>query len=559
MLNVSSFPRPSLARLPLLVPLVFALLLMADMATIFAGRMTHPYDLEWMEGGMLTHAWRVHHGLPLYVEPSPEFIPMIYPPGYPTLLAVLGWIFPLGHGLGRAVSLVGTGLAASALVFLGWRHAKSPALGLIGAAIYFGCYPNAGAFQDLVRPDALFVGLLAWSMVLAPEQRQRLRDLSALLLFAAFTVKHNAAAFGVPLALGLWARHGWRAALRWGVLAASLGGAFTLAMDLTSDGNFTAYILDVPRSHPIVDNRVHPGTIRELSHAVAWPLAVLCGWALAALATQGPRLLRAVGVLSAIAAAAWVIPQMGELPMVPGIQRATPTEAQVGYAALAILPITTCFAALAMVWDRRVRWGWVFLGGIGVVAFGMTALMRGHHGGYVNVFMFAHWGTAAACILAVGWLMRTVWTSVATASAAVVLSLHLSTAHERLTPDRYIPTVADVEAGDTVVAELAKQEGPVLSPFAPWLAAQAGHAPGYHLIALWDVRHPEGPFRDKVRDVTSAILSKEYGVVVDAPQSMGFGVAKTYDITLEHDFGPRILFPKTGWRKRPTVLRTPKD
>ena len=65
----------------------------------------YPYDLEWMEGGMLHHAQRIHGGLGIYVAPSIEFIPYLYTPLYPSLLALFGGAFGISYTLGRAFSV----------------------------------------------------------------------------------------------------------------------------------------------------------------------------------------------------------------------------------------------------------------------------------------------------------------------------------------------------------------------------------------------------------------------------------------------------------------------
>ena len=70
---------PALAVIPLL------LLLWAS----FQARVVYPFDVEWMEGGMLLHGHRVQTGEGLYVIPSSEFIPFIYPPLYSWLLGCL--------------------------------------------------------------------------------------------------------------------------------------------------------------------------------------------------------------------------------------------------------------------------------------------------------------------------------------------------------------------------------------------------------------------------------------------------------------------------------------
>ena len=45
-------------------------------------RLHYPYEVEWMEGAMVDHVVRVLSGRPLYVAPTAEFVPYIYPPLY---------------------------------------------------------------------------------------------------------------------------------------------------------------------------------------------------------------------------------------------------------------------------------------------------------------------------------------------------------------------------------------------------------------------------------------------------------------------------------------------
>ena len=73
-----------------------------------APRLVYPFDIEWMEGGMLVHALRLEQGLPLYPAPSAEFIPYIYPPLYPFLISLLG---EPSYLVGRGLSILGTLLA----------------------------------------------------------------------------------------------------------------------------------------------------------------------------------------------------------------------------------------------------------------------------------------------------------------------------------------------------------------------------------------------------------------------------------------------------------------
>ena len=49
-------------RLNLWIPLVFSVLFLGMLGWVYLNRLTYPYDLEWMEGGMLMHAVRLSLG-----------------------------------------------------------------------------------------------------------------------------------------------------------------------------------------------------------------------------------------------------------------------------------------------------------------------------------------------------------------------------------------------------------------------------------------------------------------------------------------------------------------
>ena len=54
-------------------------------------RMHFPFALDQIEGGMATTVWRIITGLPsVYVRPTLDFVPYLYPPLYLWLAAALG-------------------------------------------------------------------------------------------------------------------------------------------------------------------------------------------------------------------------------------------------------------------------------------------------------------------------------------------------------------------------------------------------------------------------------------------------------------------------------------
>src|SRR5881397_1430030 len=74
------------------MPLAVAVLFILVYVVVAALRMGYPYELEWMEGGAVDHVRRLLDGKPIYVAPSLDFIPYIYPPFYFLLSAGASWI-----------------------------------------------------------------------------------------------------------------------------------------------------------------------------------------------------------------------------------------------------------------------------------------------------------------------------------------------------------------------------------------------------------------------------------------------------------------------------------
>ena len=125
---------------------------------LFAWRFVYPYDLEWMEGGVLLHGLRVMEGKPLYAIPTSDFICFIYPPLYYWLLALGGHLFGLDYPVGRFISIVGTLGAAWAIVSaLRYEKAAWP-VAIAGGTFFLSTYEDSGAFFDIVRTVVLKTG-----------------------------------------------------------------------------------------------------------------------------------------------------------------------------------------------------------------------------------------------------------------------------------------------------------------------------------------------------------------------------------------------------------------
>lgn len=472
----------TLLELPMLLGLVGVLGLLGMTAS---ARLGYPYDLEWMEGGMLLHVLRVVNGEGLYVTPSSDFIPFIYPPLYHWVLAALSPLTGVDYLSGRVVSLVGILAGASALVAAIRQEGGSWLLGAGVAAAFLTTYDETGAFFDLVRIDGLLLALLGWSLVAVRGGWVRT---GGLLLVLAFATKHNAAIFGLPALIWLWRTQGRATALRfaaWSVLPAL---AFTAGMLFEGDGLFLTYLLGVPAGHPFVFGRFLPGTPMELAKALPVPLVFavvggLVGWRAR---TDGTRY-------------------------------------------------------------------WLWQGGLAIV---FSAVMRGHHGGFLNVLIPGMWALSLWGGLGVIALRRKSPHAFVVGLTSLVLWTQVW--FGKWNPQRYHPTPQDIEAGQRVVAAIAEVDGEVLAPWQPWLAVQAGKEPALHLIGLWDIDHDWGPLVEHVEAIEGDMAAQRWGGVMVANDKLGFGLKEHYRRGPTIKPAGNLLMPKTGWRVRPARIYLPK-
>jgi hypothetical protein len=186
-------------------------------------------------------------------------------------------------------------------------------------------------------------------------------------------------------------------------------------------------------------------------------------------------------------------------------------------------------------------------------------LMRAHHGGFINVFLPAHWVMAFAVGMAAARARQTHGGWLTSGVVAAGFSVHLLAVAWDFPSDKFRPTERDREAGERVVAQVAGCTGPVHSPYAAWIPVQAGFAPSMHAIALWDVTHKRGPFRAHVDGLHTAAQEHYWGCVVDGgSRRLGISIPAHYVRSERFTIEGGVFRPKTGWRARPTEILTPK-
>lgn len=494
---------PSAPRLITVLPLVLCAALACAAVVTFAAlalrRSVYPYDLEWMEGSMLCHALRLRAGLGIYVPPSVDFIPHLYTPLYPALLAALDVVgVPIGYLPARVVSLLGLGLAlvaGAALVLPPKTDAEDPrtrrlaALAALSAlALPCATFAAVGGFYDLVRSDALQLGLTTLGAALAWRGRRdhRLAALAALVLVAAFLTKQTAAPLLVAIGLALLGTR--RApALTFGLCGVASGALALWLIDRAAHGWFWTYIFRLHQGHAFFARRAFVDTPLQLA------------------AILGPALLL-------VPLALW--------------RRRDPDLLFLTWLALA--------GALASALGFGTQWA--------------------HVNAYIpGVFFPALAIAAAAQRLVQDAILRGAILPPLLCAALVSLSLALPL--RALRPAAHLPTAADRTTGDALIARLRRAPGEVLIPFHPFYAHLAGKRTFLHRMGVWDVR---GTPADPVRGLREAFAARRFSLIVFDQKVEGTwhdwpGVLDSYRIS-ERFSGPRTV---EGADTRPGLILVP--
>ena len=448
-------------RLLWLVVSIPALVQLAVLLYVVVRRLAYPYDLEWMEGGMLNHALRLADGQGIYVPPSVDFIPYLYTPLYPWLLAQLGKIFGLSYALGRAVSAV----AMVAVVALGAVAVAREAprcrlpLALAAAAAFAGfyaaTYPWVEGWYDLVRGDTLqlalgtggLVALFVWA------RRPALVAVAAALIATSFFAKQTGVLFVAAGGAALLVMN-WRAVPVYVGVAGAIGGGGSWLLDRATDGWYWIYVFQVHQQHDTNVDRFVRSFGYQLGHFPALTAVVLAGLVAVSLRRR-------------------------ELPA----------------------------SARAFLY-----WSFLFLCGTVIGAIGWSTQWA-HWNAYIPAMTFG----AIAAGLGLVVLVETLGES---AAAVAALALAANLGLTLWSPRRFIPTPADRAAGDRLVARLESLPGEVFIPSHPWYAHLAGKRTYTHRMGILDVtfqgagKKPLPPRARVVEGLPESLRSGRFDAVI---------------------------------------------
>lgn len=223
------------------------------------------------------------------------------------------------------------------------------------------------------------------------------------------------------------------------------------------------------------------------------------------------------------------------------------------------LPLALALIALAARVSAAHRPALRFHAVAGAGLLGVALVSRMNVGGDHNVVMPAHLIVAVLFGVAVGGLVRTVERPrpLAGLFAACVLQLLL----RGYDPRPLVPTRADREAGERLLADLRGRPGPILVPSHPYLLPLAGHAGHVHQMAMDDVLLNEARAEIRRRlaaPLREALRQRRYrAVVLDPWFWFRAEVERCYREEAPVFTSHRVFWPVTGSPTRPESVYVP--
>ena len=446
---------------------------------LFAGRATYPLDLEWMEGGVLVHAQRLAQGKGIYVAPSVDFIPFLYTPLYPALLALLSFVLPLGYTLGRVVSILAfaTALATIVLAASGEATGRSRKLlasapGVAGAGVVAASFAFTGHFYDLVRGDSLLLACEAAALWLALRGRTwRSAAVAGLLIALGFFAKQTATIVGIGIGVGLLIAN-WRRGLVYGAAAAGVLAAGIGLLVKTSGGWFWTYIFKLHQSHAFR---------KEAVSDIAWPFTQQFAWPLflaLLVATGGLALSRKLRRSDAIL---WAAALAGEIAALIGFATQWADSnafiPAIYFPAFAAAVLVARLARVALEGQKR---------GAVTVAI-VAALLLGSQSLHTAAPSPVRGPRRAPIVLG--------WPSPARALPALASA---------------VPSAQDRAAAARLLAELRALPSPLFIPFHTYYAVLAGKEPFVHRMSVHDVESALG----RPAGLDQAIAEQRFAAIV---------------------------------------------
>jgi hypothetical protein len=230
--------------------LALGLFYLCSLLWLFSKRLVYPYELDWIEGGMLTSVMQILDGHNLYSAPSITYVPFIYAPVFFYLSALAAKILGASLLTLRLVSAVATLVSLATIILIVRGETKSWFWGCVSAGLFAGLYPATRFWFDLARVDSVFLMFfLLFLFSLRHSNTLRWQILSGVFLSLTVLTKQNGAVMCLPI-LAVYFLFQWRSRLALPLTFVLVYGGLSLAFILSSGGWYTYYSYTLIASKP---------------------------------------------------------------------------------------------------------------------------------------------------------------------------------------------------------------------------------------------------------------------------------------------------------------------
>lgn len=254
------------------------LLFLGSYLFVAASRIGYPFELEWMEGAMADHVARVRAGQPLFVAPSVDWAPLLYPPFYYYCAGVLSRLVGEGFVALRLLSFLASIGCCGLIFLLVWRETRARTPSFLAACLFVATFEASGQWLDLGRVDSLFLLLLLWASYLSRGADTAPRAAAAgIVLAVAFCTKQTAIVFGLPIGLWLLKRRP-RIGLVFGLaFVVFAGGSYGFGQWQTK-GWYDFYLRQLPSLHPWARAALPGFWLEDIVATLPVATGLIAGW-----------------------------------------------------------------------------------------------------------------------------------------------------------------------------------------------------------------------------------------------------------------------------------------
>ncbi|HMK36823.1 MAG TPA: glycosyltransferase family 39 protein [Desulfomonilaceae bacterium] len=484
------------------VSVVVAALYLGAYVGIALLRIRYPYAIEWLEGLILDTISRSALGHKIFQEPSVDFVPHVYTPLYYYVSAQVSKVFGFTFLSARSVSFVSSLGCFGTIYMLVKKETHNSLCAFLSCCLFAATFKASSTWFDTAKPDSLFLFLVLLAVLLMRQKGSWIKVLSSGLLMAlAYLCKQTALVISLPM-MFYFVLCGWRRFLLFA--GATLGGIALsqVGLDWYYDGWYSYYTWDMP-------NRM----------AIFFPKQFIKFW------TYDLLQVLPVACIAAVCYALFFVKD-----------RSTGKESDFFF----------CFIALGMVAGACSSRSYGSNANALLPAYAALSILCGIAADRVCTMsesMPAPLGSKMLSFVYVLWLMQ-----------------FASLAYD---PARFVPTNADLVAGQKIVRELAEIRGDTYIPdhsYLSVLAGKKGHVSGFALFLM--THYGTAPVSDElVRQVKGAIRHQRFAAIVtDGSLSVGEAELNEFYEREKPVFdNEEVFWPVSEFKMRPRWIYIPRS